>query len=149
MSKSSAATNPTPLLETLQVLQFPVDDEFDPDPLEVVPGEEFTLQYLGTGSTTVEIYDSNNDLYDLFKGGSNPYSVDDDGTNYEIIDEAPEDSTYTIVWESGTTAKRGNGPKPGKGPKPGHGPGHGHGHGGSPNLLAAVRGTINVKKPSL
>ncbi len=56
MSKSSAATNPTPLLETLQVLQFPIDDEFDPDPFEVVPGEEFTLQFTGTGSTTVEIY---------------------------------------------------------------------------------------------
>lgn len=125
MSASSAALIPTPAQDEAPLLQFPVNGAFDPDPFDTVPGETITLKFTGTSSAQVNVYDSNNDLFDLFKGSTNPYTASGDGTSYQIDDEVPEDTSYTIVYDPGDQPTLGI----------------------NRVTLVAVRGTINVKKP--
>ena len=127
MTASSAALIPRPLLADPPTLQFPINDAFDPDPFDVAVGETISLKFTGTGSAVVNILDSNNDLFDLFKSSSNPYSASSEGTEYQIRDDVPEDTSYTITYDPGDTL----------GPRV-----------LTSVALRAVRGTINVKKPS-
>jgi hypothetical protein len=134
-SSTSAALSTTPLAGDLPTLQFPVivDDQevFAPDPFEVVPGEEVLLKFLGTGSADVNVYELDTETpYALFKGSSNPYTVSSDGTPYTVRDDAPEDTSYTIVYQSSSALEvRAAGTA-------------------DAVSVVAVRGTINVRKPT-
>lgn len=129
MSASNAALKLAPILDDVQTLQFPVDGEFNPNPLDAAAGETISLKYLGTGSAQVTIYDSNNEKYDLFAGSSNPYPASSDGTEYEIRDTTPEDTSYTVQYDDGASSKL-------------------VALGPTGISLVVVRGTINVKKPA-